>query len=68
LLRRSFSAPNTTATVFIPATKSTDVTVDGKPTKDEKYVNFLRMENGRAVFQVSAGLFRFTSTVSASFK
>jgi len=60
--------PNTTATVFIPAIKSTDVTVDGKPAKGTKNVNFLRMENGRSVFQIGAGSFRFTSTVPASSK
>jgi len=46
--------PNTTATVFVPAKSSAAVTqADG--------AKFLRMENGRAIFEINSGNHRFES-------
>jgi len=46
--------PNTTAKVFVPAKSSAAVTqTDG--------AKFLRMENGRAVFEINSGNYRFES-------
>ena len=50
--------PNTTATVYVPA-KSAEVFESGKPAQKSDGVNFLRMENGRAVFEVESGSYRF---------
>ena len=53
--------PNTTATVFIPATAAEAVTEGTKPALKSTGVSFLRMENGRAVFAVESGEYDFKS-------
>ena len=53
--------PNTTATVFVPATYAENVTESGKPAKQSAGVNFLRMENDHAVFAVESGKYTFRS-------
>jgi alpha-L-rhamnosidase len=52
---------NTTATVYVPAESVEAVKEHGKSISKAKGVEFLRMENGRAVFKVGAGQYRFTS-------
>ena len=52
---------NTTATVFVPAKSAGDVTESGKPATQSPGVSFLRMENGRAVFEVESGEYEFNS-------
>jgi len=52
---------NTTATVYVPAKDSADVTENGKPLAKGAGVDFLRMEGGRAVFRVASGRYRFAS-------
>lgn len=49
--------PNTTATVFVPASAPESVTA-AEPKAD---VRFLRFENGAAVYSVQAGTYRFAS-------
>ena len=46
--------PNTTATIHVPARKATDVSIP-------EGAIFQRMENGRAVFAVGSGRYRFVS-------
>src|SRR5204863_408432 len=50
---------NTTATVYIPATKQSDVGVaDGFA-----FAHFQRMEGGAAVYSVASGFYQFTSSI-----
>ena len=46
--------PNTTATVFVPAKSADDV-------KKNSSAKFLRLENGRAVFEIASGNYEFAS-------
>ena len=55
---------NTTATVYIPAKNNQTVTESGRPASDSEGVQFLRMENGKAVFTVGSGQYRFVSRLS----
>ena len=52
---------NTTATVYVPAKDVDSVTEDNMPVKGAQAVRFLRMDNGRAVFAVGSGKYRFVS-------
>jgi alpha-L-rhamnosidase len=53
--------PNTTATVSVPAKDPAGVTEGGKPAKDAKGVEFLRHENGAAVYKVGSGRYTFAA-------
>ncbi len=57
---------NTTATVYVPAAKVTDVTESGRPAKNADGVTFLRTETDRAVFRVGSGQYAFASESTAS--
>ncbi len=48
---------NTTATIYIPAESEEDVT-------ETKGVQFLKMENGKAVFEVESGVYNFVSQMN----
>jgi hypothetical protein len=50
---------NTTATVFVPAQSADAVTEGGQPAAHSRGVNFLRMENGCAVFETGSGGYNF---------
>lgn len=51
---------NTTATIHIPAAVG-DITESGTPVSRAEGVSFLRSENGRAVFRIESGSYRFVS-------
>ncbi|MDA1044481.1 MAG: family 78 glycoside hydrolase catalytic domain [Verrucomicrobia bacterium] len=53
--------PNTSATVYVPATTATDVTENGKPIARAEGVTFLHLKDDRAVFHVDSGSFSFAS-------
>jgi hypothetical protein len=53
---------NTTATVFLPAKSAKDVLEGGIFAADAPGVNFLRMENGNAIFAVVSGKYFFAVT------
>ena len=55
---------NTTATVFVPATDATNVTESGQSAEQAEGVEFLRREDGRVVFEVGGGVYRFESRLS----
>jgi alpha-L-rhamnosidase len=55
---------NTTATVFVPAPAAGEVTESGRLAAKAPGVAFLRMEDGRAVFHVDSGTYRFAATPS----
>ena len=50
---------NTSATVCVPASDAAKITESGKPAASAEGVTFLRMENGRAIYQVGSGRYRF---------
>ena len=52
---------NTTATVLVPAQDVTKVFESGKSVDQAEGVKFLRMEKGRAVFEVGSGTYEFKS-------
>ena len=54
--------PNTTATVYVPATDAKSVTESGKPADKANAVTFLHIEDGRALFRVGSGKYSFVST------
>ena len=53
--------PNTTATVHVPAENVSDIMEGALPVAKVESVEFLRMEKGKAVFNVGAGNYEFTS-------
>lgn len=53
--------PNTTATVFIPASSSDRVTEGGVAAARRADVKFLRQENNRAVYEIQSGQWVFQS-------
>jgi alpha-L-rhamnosidase len=53
--------PNTTATIYLPATDSNRVTESGRVIMRNSGVNFTKMEDGYALYEVGAGIYRFTS-------
>ncbi|MBT8038229.1 MAG: glycoside hydrolase family 78 protein [Verrucomicrobiae bacterium] len=56
---------NVSSTVFVPAADLAHVAIDGKPAKGAKGVEFLRMENNRAVILISSGSFLITSKIAS---
>lgn len=58
--------PNCKAVVHVPARSGADVTEGGKPAAEAEGVKFLRMENGRAVFEIGSGRYAFRSATGVS--
>jgi alpha-L-rhamnosidase len=52
---------NTTATVYVPAKDVASVTESSKPARSSAGVQFVRMEDGAAVFEVQSGKYSFAS-------
>ncbi len=55
--------PNTTATLYLPAAQPGKVKENGKPVKRSKGVIFLRYEEGKAVYELRSGKYRFESHI-----
>ena len=55
---------NPTATVYVPAKDVTSVTESGQPIDIAQGVKFLRMEEGRAVFEAGSGNYEFSSIIN----
>ena len=55
---------NTTATVYVPAKDEESVTESGSPIAQVEGVTFLRMEKGRAVFEVGSGKYAFNTKMN----
>ncbi|WP_339815003.1 family 78 glycoside hydrolase catalytic domain [uncultured Imperialibacter sp.] len=52
--------PNTSATLYLPTNSSKDITEGGKSiNKNTKGVTFVKMENGKAVFELGSGSYEF---------
>jgi len=52
---------NTTAVIYIPANNKTDIKESGNPAVGTNGLQFLRMENGKAVFEAASGNYNFSS-------
>jgi alpha-L-rhamnosidase len=55
---------NTTATIYVPAKSASEVTESGKPANQAAGVEFLRVENGKAIFKVQSGNYSFQSNMN----
>jgi alpha-L-rhamnosidase len=53
--------PNSTATVYVPASSASIVTVDGKPIADTQGIKLVHEKNGAVVLDIESGSYRFTS-------
>lgn len=51
---------NTAALMYVPAEDASQVMESGKPAKKSEGIRFLRMEKGRAVFEVVSGTYTFS--------
>lgn len=54
---------NTRATIYVPVKDGGAVTESGKPAAAQNGVNLLRMENGRAIYEIESGAYDFQSTL-----
>jgi len=52
---------NTTATIYIPAEKEGDVTESGKQASKTEGVKFVKIEDGRAVYEIGSGSYHFVA-------
>jgi len=52
---------NTSATLYLPTTNLRGITENGKPVAQSAGIRFLKFENGKAVFELSSGSYRFES-------
>ena len=53
--------PNTTATIYIPAEQEQEVTESGRECSKSEGVKFVKLEEGRAVFEIGSGIYQFVS-------
>src|SRR5204863_7968414 len=53
--------PNSVAIIYVPAKSETEVKEGNKPASGSEAVQLLRMENGKAIFEIGSGNFSFTS-------
>jgi alpha-L-rhamnosidase len=54
--------PNTTATIYVPAASQDVVTESGQPASNIEGLQFVRMDDGAAVYEAASGRYDFTST------
>ncbi|NQU85647.1 MAG: family 78 glycoside hydrolase catalytic domain [Mariniphaga sp.] len=52
---------NTTATLFLPTSSEKSIKENGNPILDIPGVKFIKYENGKALFQLSSGVYKFES-------
>jgi alpha-L-rhamnosidase len=52
---------STTATISVPAKSPSAVSESGKPANESRGVKYLRAEQGRAVYEIGSGSYRFES-------
>jgi hypothetical protein len=53
---------NTTATIYIPAKRESDVTESGKKIRKNNGITFIKMDKGCAIFETGSGSFQFEVT------
>jgi len=54
---------NTTALIYVPAKSAKDVKESGKAASGAKGVKFIRTEDGKAIFEIGSGQYKFTSNI-----
>lgn len=54
--------PNASATVFVPAQHAEDINEGTGPAAKASGVQFVRMENNSAVYQIGSGVYQFSTT------
>jgi alpha-L-rhamnosidase len=65
----NFTIPaNTTATIYIPAENAKSIRESRQAVADSEGIEFLRMEEGAAVYKVGSGKYAFLSVVEAENK
>jgi alpha-L-rhamnosidase len=64
IIWRMIIPTNTTATIFIPAKLQDDVKEGGKKPELNEGIHFIKEENGRMVYQVASGTYRFIFKVN----
>lgn len=52
---------NTTATLYLPASSEKSVKENGKTVKSTRGIKFIKYENGKAVYELASGTYKFTS-------
>jgi alpha-L-rhamnosidase len=52
---------NTTATLYLPAASEKGITEGGKPVKKTKGISFVKVENGKAVYELGSGSYVFVA-------
>jgi alpha-L-rhamnosidase len=52
---------NTTATLYLPALSEKSIKENGKAVKNAKGIKLLKYENGKALFEIGSGSYKFTS-------
>ena len=50
---------NTSATVYLPATAANVITESGKAIANQKDIQFIRIENGKALYKIGSGIYMF---------
>lgn len=63
LIYKATVPANTTATLYLSASSVSEITEGGKPANQAPGIKFMRMENGKAVFELSSGRYEFESKV-----
>lgn len=53
---------NTTATIYVPTNEASSVTEGEKPASQVNDIQFVRQENGTAIYKVGSGRYRFRTT------
>ncbi|HEX3101214.1 MAG TPA: alpha-L-rhamnosidase C-terminal domain-containing protein, partial [Pyrinomonadaceae bacterium] len=56
---------NTTATLYLPASTANGITEGGKPAAGSNGVRFIKFENGKAVYELSSGEYKFSSSLNS---
>jgi hypothetical protein len=55
-----YTVPNTTATLYIPATSQDRVMESGNLAMEAERVTLIRHEDGRAIYELESGSYSFT--------
>ncbi len=54
---------NTTATIYVPSVPGSIITESGSPAENAEGVEYVREENGKAIFEVGSGNYSFQSMI-----
>jgi alpha-L-rhamnosidase len=63
LTYRATIPANTTATLYLPAIEASNVSESGKKLFESGDIRFIKVERGKAVYELSSGDYSFTSAI-----